>query len=146
MATTILQTLAVQLGSSNHFDVVERLDDIDYTLTLYTWVLPTNYANAYVLGGLAPAANPTTRTGLWCWDLRDVLGIPIVLGAGLGSGVDLLFPFRGNQSCPPGKLFVWTSNGLDPDLTAFAERRAVLYYQPIAQVLASGGSTTGGLA
>ena len=141
MATT-LQTLAVQIGKANHYDVVERLDSVNYQLTLYTQVWPTNYAQAYVFAGLAPDANPTTRAGVWCWDLRDVLGVPIVLGAGLGSGVDLLFPFRGNPSCPPGKLFVWTSDARDPDLSAFSDKRAILYYQPIAQVEASGGSTS----
>lgn len=126
-----LQKLATQIGSSSHFDVVERLDNVNYRLSLYTVVITPGYGN-----------NPTARTGLWCWDLRDVFGTSIILGAGLGSGVDLLFPFRGYSSVPPGKLFVWTSDNLDPDLTAFADQRAVLYYQPIAEVEASGGSTS----
>jgi hypothetical protein len=130
MAKLNLQRLAIQIGTSNHFDVVERLDNVNYRISLYTMVYAPGYGD-----------NPTTRTGLWCWDLRDMLSQPIVLGAGLGSGVDLLFPYRGYSNCPPGKLFVWTSDGLDPDLTAFSEQRAVLYYQPIADVVASGGET-----
>lgn len=130
MATIKLQRLALQIGTSNHFDVVERLDNVSYRISLYTVVLLPGYGS-----------NPATRTGLWCWDLRDMLDSPIVIGAGLGSGVDLLFPFRGYSNCPPGKLFVWTSDDADPDLTAFSEQRAVLYYQTIAEVIASGGET-----
>jgi hypothetical protein len=130
MATLNLQRVALQIGTSSHFDVVERLDSVNYRLSLYTVVLAPGYGT-----------NPTARTGWWCWDLRDSIGNAIVLGAGLGSGVDLLFPFRGYSSCPPGKLFVWTNDGLDPDLAAFSDQRAVLYYQPIADVVASGGET-----
>lgn len=130
MATLRLQRLAVQIGDADHFQVTERLDNVNYQITLYTVVLPPNYGD-----------NPTTRTGYWRWDFRDTTGAPGVLGAGLGSGVDLLFPYRAYSWCPPGKLFVWTSDNLDPDLTAFAEERAVLYYQSIAEVIASGGST-----
>ena len=139
MASTTLTTLAVQIGKSNHYSVVERLDGTSYEITLYTLVIPQSYPNAHVLAGLT--SNPATRSGLWIFDLRDAFGNPLVLGAGLGSGVDLLFPYRGYATCPPGKLFVWTNDGTDPDLTAFADKRAVLYYQPIAQVVASGGST-----
>lgn len=130
MATTTLQRLVTQIGSASNFTASERLDQVNYQITLYTVVNLPGYGD-----------NPTERTGLWCFDLRDALGQPLVLGAGLGSGVDLLFPFRAKANCPPGKLFVWTSDGRDPDLTAFAEQRAVLYYQPIAQVIASGGTT-----
>jgi hypothetical protein len=97
-----LQRLAVQIGDSDHYVVDERLDQVSYQLTLYTVVLPPSYGD-----------NPATRTGYWCWDFRDATGTPLVLGAGLGSGVDLLFPFRGYATCPPGKLFVWTSDNLD---------------------------------
>lgn len=130
MATTTLQKLVTQIGSASNYTTVERLDNVNYSLTLYTVVAPPGYAS-----------NPTTRTGLWNLDIRDAVGRPLALGLGLGGGVDLLFPFRGYANCPPGKLFVWTSDGTDPDLTAFADKRAVLYYQPISQVIASGGST-----
>jgi hypothetical protein len=129
VATLRLQRLAVQIGKADHYVVTERLDEVNYEITLYTVVLPPSYRD-----------NPTTRTGYWCWDFRDATGTPLVLGAGLGSGVDLLFPFRGYAACPPGKLFVWTSDNLDPGLDSFAEERAVLYYQSIADVIASGGS------
>lgn len=136
-----LKAIAVRLGAASRFDVVERLDSVDYAFTFYTLVFPPNYARAYVLAGLAQSANPTTRTGAWVFDLRDSVGSPIVLGAGLGAGVDLLHPYRSRPHCPPGKLFVQTFDGRDPDLLAFADRRAVIYYQPIADVLATGGST-----
>lgn len=136
-----LKAIAVQLGTSSRFVVVERLDSVDYEFTLYTLVSPPNYARAYVLAGLDPSENPTTRTGSWVFDLRDAVGAPIVLGAGLGAGVDLLHFYRSLPHCPPGKLFVQTTDGRDPDLTAFAEKRAVLYYQPASDVAATGGST-----
>jgi hypothetical protein len=125
-----LQRLAVQIGSADHFVVDERLDEVNYQITLYTVVLPPGYGD-----------NPATRTGYWCWNFRDAMGTARVLGAGLGSGVDLLFPYRGYATCPPGKLFVWTSDNLDPGLDSFKNETAVLYYQSIAEVEASGGST-----
>jgi hypothetical protein len=124
-----LQRLAVQIGSADHFIVDERLDEVNYQITLYTVVLPPGYGD-----------NPVTRTGYWCWNFRDSTGTALVLGAGLGSGVDLLFPYRGYDTCPPGKLFVWTSDNLDPGLDSFKDETAVLYYQSIAEVVASGGS------
>jgi len=125
-----LQRLALQIGTSTNFPVVERLDSINYLITLYTMVLPPGYLS-----------NPTPKTGYWSFDFADSQGNPLIRGAGLGSGVDLLFPLRAYKACPPGKLFVWTSDGLDPGLSSFADGRAVLYYQSTASVAASGGST-----
>lgn len=124
-----LHTLAVQLTTQERFQVTERLDGSDYRLTLYTIVKPPGYAN-----------NPATRTGRWALDLADNLGNYIARGIILGGGVDLLFPFRGYANCPPGKLIVHSLTAGDPDLLAFAEKRAKLYYQARADVLASGGS------
>lgn len=130
MANTTLQRLLTQIGTASNYTTTERLDSVNYSITLYTVVVTPGYAD-----------NPATRTGYWNMDLRDSVGNPIVLGLGLGSGVDLLFPFRANALCPPGKLFVWTNDGRDPGLDSFAQKTAVLYYQPISQVLASGGTT-----
>lgn len=126
----LLQRLATQIGNADHYVVDERLDQVSYQITLFTVVLPPGYGD-----------NSETREGYWCWSLRDATGAPGVLGAGLGSGVDLLFPYRAYEWCPPGKLFVHTLDGLDPGLTAFADETAVLYYQSAAEVVASGGST-----
>lgn len=122
--------LAVQLSNQQRFKVSERLDGSDYTLTLYTVVKPPGYAS-----------NPAVRSGGWALDVFDNQGVALARGLRLCGGVDLLFPFRAYVNCPAGKLFVHTSDGTDPDLLAFAEKRARLYYQPSAEVTASGGST-----
>lgn len=130
MATSTLLHIAVQLASQSRFQVIERLDGVNVGLTFYTVVRAPGYAD-----------NPTTRTGSWFLDVLDVLGQPIARGLRVGAGVDLLFPFRAYSSTPPGKLFALTTDGADPDLLAFAEKRARMVYQSAAEVVASGGST-----
>ncbi len=63
----------------------------------------------------------------WYLDINEV-----VFGVGLSVGVDLLYPYRYlGDAIPPGILWVVDKGGLsgrDPDLTAFVEKRASLYY------------------
>jgi len=70
------------------------------------------------------------RANGWHFDLFDSTRAPLLRGAALVGGVDLLHPYR-YRAVPPGKLFVQSSDqpATDPDLTAFVEGRAVLYYQ-----------------
>lgn len=126
-----LYVLQPQVNNSGHYSARVTLDQVAFRLDCYTGVTtPQGYPSA-----------STAKAGLWYWDLYDNLGEPLVMGQGLTTGIDLLFPFRA-RAVPAGRLFV-RSNGnrqLDADLTAFQENRATFYYQAIGDVLASGGS------
>lgn len=69
------------------------------------------------------------QTNTWFMDLFDSLGAPLVLGMGLSAGIDILYPYKARQ-VPPGKLFVSPQFGafVDPDLDAFEEGEAIIYY------------------
>lgn len=70
------------------------------------------------------------RAAGWHFDLLDSSRVPLLRGAALVAGIDLLHPYR-YRAVPQGKLFVHShvNPPQDPDLTAFVERRASLYYQ-----------------
>lgn len=83
------------------------------------------------------------KIGSWSFDLLDARGVPIVRGAALSVGIDLLWSYHAYAGVPPGKLFVWTSTGLDPELEDFASGVVEVYYQPADgsdDASASGGS------
>lgn len=63
----------------------------------------------------------------WCFDITNDDESSVVRGAPLTAGVDLLHPYR-HLSVPHGNLWVYSSDGTDPDRTAFAEGRAALFY------------------
>jgi len=109
--------IAQRIGTSEHYEIGERLGAASFRLVLYTTVLPPG------LWGF-----PETRTGGWSLDLYDGQGAPLVLGLGVRPKVEMLYPYR-HLAVPPGELVCWTSDGLDPDLTAFAEDRARLLYK-----------------
>jgi len=71
--------------------------------------------------------------GRWYLDLFDDAGAPIVLGIGLATGLDLLYPYR-YLDVPAGILFVNDLAGPqeDPGLDAFKDKAAALYYQEAA--------------
>lgn len=67
----------------------------------------------------------------WYWDLISDGTTVVISGEGMANGVDLLAKFIA-LDVPPGQLFVHELDGglagRDPDVTAFAEGRAALYY------------------
>jgi hypothetical protein len=68
--------------------------------------------------------------GCWYLDLFDSEDAPMVLGIGLVTGLDLLFPYR-YLPVPSGVLFVNDHIGerQDPTLNSFFEDEMNLYYQ-----------------
>lgn len=73
------------------------------------------------------------RANGWHFDLLDSQREPLLRGAALVAGIDLLHPYR-YRAVPRGKLFVQSleTPPVDPDLTAFLEGRSGLYYQEAA--------------
>lgn len=65
----------------------------------------------------------------WYFDLENEDGSSAVRGIALATGVNLLGPYR-HLDFPPGNLFIFDKglNGSDPDLDAFKEGRAALFY------------------
>jgi hypothetical protein len=126
-----LYVIQPQVNGSQHYSARVVLDNVAYRLDFYTGVTePPGYLSTSSL-----------KTGVWYWDLYDGLGNKLVVGQGLTTGVDLLYPFRA-RNVPRGKLFV-KYNGtsrLDADLTAFEENRATIYYQAYQDVIDSGGA------
>ena len=84
------------------------------------------------------------KTGSWSFDLLDARGVAIVRGAALSVGIDLLWSYHAYAGVPPGKLFVWTSTGLDPQIEDFESGVIEVYYQPEGSTgvaVSVGGST-----
>lgn len=109
--------IARRIGSSEHYEISERLDSAGFRLVLYNVVAPPGLADF-----------PAERIGGWALDLYDAQANPLVRGIGVTPGIDLLYPYR-HLAVPAGSLVCWTVDGLDPDLTAFAEDRARLLYK-----------------
>ncbi len=67
--------------------------------------------------------------GAWYFDLRNEDASSSANGLALSVGVNLLFPYR-HLDFPPGVLLIFDKglNGNDPDLDAFQDGRAALYY------------------
>jgi hypothetical protein len=93
-------------GTESHFDASIKLDGVSWRFSFYT----------------------NTTDGGWYYDVLNDDGIG-VRGAGLATGVDLLHTHR-YLELPPGPLWIEDKglDGEDPDLTAFADGRAALYY------------------
>ncbi len=70
-----------------------------------------------------------TSDGAWYFDLESDDGAVSIKGIGLSNGLNLLFPYR-HLNLPPGSLFIRDKGlfGADPDLRAFTDNRASLYY------------------
>jgi hypothetical protein len=68
--------------------------------------------------------------GAWYLDLYDADEEPLILGLGLVTGLDLLFPYR-YLAVPAGVLFInpLTGDSVDPGLTSFTDKDVALYYQ-----------------
>ena len=71
----------------------------------------------------------------WHWDLINDANVTLIAGQALSFGVSLLERFRA-LDIPPGELFIFEQGGglagRDPDVKAFAEGRAALYYDEAA--------------
>jgi hypothetical protein len=67
--------------------------------------------------------------GAWYFDLQNDDASSVARGLPLAAGVNLLFPYR-HLDFPPGVLWIFDKglNGNDPDLEAFVEGRASLFY------------------
>lgn len=90
-----------------HYDTTVRLDGLRYRFAFYTCTVDDS----------------------WYFDLETAGGDTVLRGVGLSSGVDLLYPYR-HLDVPPGPLWVHDQGlfGADPDVAAFADGRAALYY------------------
>ena len=68
--------------------------------------------------------------GGWYFNISDADDVAVVVGVGLVTGLDLLFPYR-HLDVPPGILFVNDLIGPrdDPGLESFINGGAALYYQ-----------------
>lgn len=117
----MLQEVTVQVNRSDHLSTVVFLDNASYRLDFYTTKVP----------------DLTTGTVAQCWylDLYDGANTPLVLGIGLVTGIDILFPYHA-RGVPPGKLFVSPQNTsfIDPTVDTFDDDEALLFYQPFADV------------
>ena len=94
-------------GEETHHSASVELDGARYTLTAYTNAIDE----------------------AWYLDIESADGAAVVRGLGLAVGMDLLFPYR-YLDLPPGPLFVHDQGleGSDPDLAAFADGRAAIFY------------------
>jgi hypothetical protein len=75
-----------------------------------------------------------TRPGRWYWDVADALGTPIIYGAPLLIGVNLLGRFVGQEGFPVGTFFVEddTGAGAQPGRDSFGVTHSLLYIDPLA--------------
>lgn len=109
--------IARRIGASEHYEIAERLGSATFRVVLYTVVEPPALADF-----------SATRTGGWALDLYGAQGNALVRGIGVTPWIELLYPYR-HLAVPTGSLVCDTLDGLDPDLTAFAEGRARLLYK-----------------
>lgn len=109
--------IARRIGASEHYEIGERLGAASFRIVLYNVVAPVG------LGDF-----PAERSGGWALDIYDAQGNALVRGIGVTQGVDLLYPYR-HLAVPTGSIVCDTTDGLDPDLTAFADGRARLLYK-----------------
>jgi len=124
------QTLTVQVNGSQHFSQWLTLDDVLFRLDFYvTRVIELTTGEVI---------------SRWYLDLYDGGNSPIVMGIGVTTGIDILFPYRAYK-IPAGKLFVYPNvqvgNGTgydDPTETTFEEDLAFVDYQTEAEVEAMG--------
>lgn len=105
-----MSTLELQVqptGTETHHVAAFELEQARYVFTFYT--------NA-VDGG-------------WYLDIENDDASSVVRGIALAVGVNILFPYR-HLDLPPGILQIEDKelDGSDPDLLAFAEGRAALWY------------------
>lgn len=113
----MMMRVARRIGSSEHYEIGERLGSAAFRLELYNVVAPPGLDDF-----------PAERSGGWALNLLAADGSALVRGIGVKPGIDLLYPYR-HLAVPSGALVCWTSDGLDPDLQSFADGRARLLYK-----------------
>jgi len=103
----VLELIVQPNESVSHFSYSVTLENARYSFAFYT----------------------NTVDGGWFMDLANEDESSIARGVGLSNGVNILFPYR-HLEFPPGVLYVKDKglDGADPDLAAFSEGRAALYY------------------
>jgi hypothetical protein len=121
------QSLVVQVNQSQHLSTQVFLDNVSYRLDFYVTRVPD--------------LSTGVSANYWYLDLYDSSDNAIVLGIGLVTGIDILFPYRA-LNVPAGKLFVSPQETayIDPTENTFINDEALLLYQPAADVLALGVS------
>lgn len=99
-------------ASVSHFRTTVLLPDADGSRNRWTFDFYTN-----------------TADNSWYFDLENDGGSVSIKGVGLANGFNLLYPYR-YLDLPPGALFIRDKglDGADPDVDAFSEGRAALYY------------------
>ncbi len=112
--------LLTGLGSRARATTRQLLDGVEFRLTV-TW-LPALVSVPFV----DPVTLPLTfgAPGGWILDLEDTRGAPLLQGATLLHGVDVLDPFFNNARYPGrglGRLVAWdfTGNQRDPGVDDF---------------------------
>lgn len=98
-------------GTETHYETSVVLDGGRYRFAFYT--------NAVDEG--------------WYLDIENDDGTSKVRGVAMVLGIDLLFPYR-HLDLPPGPLWVQDRGlaGADPDIEAFGDGRAALYYLEVS--------------
>lgn len=73
-----------------------------------------------------------TRSALWFCDINDVVGNLIVGGISLGTGRDVLAPYRPSFAVPKGALYVadTTGKGSNAGKGSFSSTHELLFYSP----------------
>ena len=102
-----LEIVVQPTGAETHFEFSTVIEEQRYKFAFYT--------NTIVSG--------------WYFDLENDDGTSRIRGVALAVGANLLFPYR-HLDFPPGTLYIFDKdlNGNDPDLNAFKEGRAALFY------------------
>jgi len=119
------QEVTVQENGSGHLTSQATLDGVSFGLNFYLTKVPDLQTGAVA--------------EFWYMDELDSAAVPLVLGIGLVTGIDILFPYRA-RAMPKGKLFVNPEGTrfIDPTANTFKDDEAFLFYQPEADVLALG--------
>ncbi len=97
-------------GTESHFDTTILLDGRRFRFSFYT----------------------NTIDQRWYMDVANDDESSAARGIPMSNGTELLYPYR-HLDIPQGKLFISTADdGDDPDLEAFADGRATLFYDEVA--------------
>lgn len=107
---SLLKITVQPRGTESRFETTLLLDGARYRFRFYT----------------------NTVDQRWYMDVENADASSKALGIPMFNGTEILYPYR-HLDIPQGKLFISTEDdGDDPDLTAFSDGRATLYYDEVA--------------